>query len=141
MPNALEKFQRQKNKFEVNGKTTEMTNAITPTTWFYILYIHSEFETDSNIPSRLEIASLTHNGASILVLNIPVYMIIIQMLNVCHHDRKDTSKTLTSANQTDIPNKQCISVSCFSSIETDPIFFMIPFAVTDTNYNILGTPS
>ena len=62
------------------------------------------------------------------------------MFNVCHHDRNDTSKTLNSANQTDIPNKQCISVSCFSSIETEAIFFMIPFAVADINYNILGTP-
>ena len=35
--------------------TTEMTNALTPTNWFHKLYIHAETETDSNLPSGLEI--------------------------------------------------------------------------------------
>ena len=47
-----------------------MANAVTPTSWFYTLYVH----TPSNLvqrdnPYRLEIAFLLHSGASISVLN------------------------------------------------------------------------
>ena len=36
---------------------------------------------------------------------------------------------LTIAIQSEVPIKQYISVTCFSSIETKARFFMIPFAV------------
>ena len=89
-----------------------MTNA-TATSWFHILYIHSQNETDSNLLSRLEIAFLLDSGASIVVLNIPTYTMITQMLNVCNHDQHDTSRKLTIANQSETPINQHISGTCF----------------------------
>ena len=75
-----------------------MTNATNPTGWFYNLYTHFWNETDSNLHSRMAIDFLFANGASIAVLNIPIYMIISQMFNVCIHDQHDPSRTLTNAN-------------------------------------------
>ena len=66
--------------------------------WFYILYILSQSGIGSNSPSRLEPVFLLNSGASILVLNTPTYVKISQMFNVCIHDQRDTSKTLTPAN-------------------------------------------
>ena len=86
--------------------TTELTNAITPPSWFYNLYIHTQNETDSNLPSRLEIAFLLDSGALILVLNVPNYMMITRMFNDCNQKQHDTSKTLTIANQSEVSIKQ-----------------------------------
>ena len=36
--------------------TNEMTNAIVPTNWFYILHVPSQIEVASNLHSTLEIA-------------------------------------------------------------------------------------
>ena len=38
--------------FEFHIYATEMTNAITPTSWFFIVYIRSQNETDSTSPSK-----------------------------------------------------------------------------------------
>ena len=44
------------------------------------------------------------------------------------------------ANKSRVPIKQKVSVTCFSSIETQSRYFMIPFAVADTKYKLLGKP-
>ena len=116
-----------------------MTNAIPPTNCFNTLYIHSQNESDSNLTSSLAIASLLDSGAFNSLLKIPTYTMITQMFNVCHHDQHDTKKTLTTANHSEVPNKQYISEPCFSTIETKSRCLMIPFAVPDFKYNILGT--
>ena len=90
-----------------------MKTAITPTNWFYKLCIQSENKTDSNLHSWLEFAFLLDSGASISVLNLPACMMITQIFNVCNHDQHNTSKTLTIADQSEIPIKQDISVTCF----------------------------
>ena len=72
-----------------------MTNNITPKTWFYIMSIHSQNETDQYIFSCLEILSLLASVASVSVPNIPTYLTITQMFNVCHQCKFDTSKTLS----------------------------------------------
>ena len=54
---------------------TEMANALTPTSWFYSLYLHTpETNTDKGHPSRSEISFLLDSGASISVLNYPTYL-------------------------------------------------------------------
>ena len=121
-------------------KTTEMRNGITPKSCLYTLYIHSaQNETDSNLPSRLELAFLLDSGASISRLDIPAYRFITQMFNVCNQDQDDTPKTLTIANHSEIPFEHQFSVTCFSSIETKSKYFMIPFALVDTKENAFGT--
>ena len=108
-----------------------MTQAKFPTSWFYILYIHSQIEIDSNSPSRLEIPFLLSCGATIQVLNLPIFATIFQIQIVCNNNHHDKSKTLTLANQSHIPIKQTISVTCFSSIETKSRSFMTLVAVID----------
>ena len=51
---------------------TAMANAVTPTSWFYTLYVHTPSSiTRRDNPSRLEIVFLLDIGASISVLNYP----------------------------------------------------------------------
>ena len=71
-------------KFEVHMyHPTALANAVTPTSWFYTLYVHEP----SNIiqrdnPSRLEIAFLLDSGASISVLNYPTYITLTKLLDI-----------------------------------------------------------
>ena len=57
-------------KFEVHMyHPTAMANAVTPTSWFYTLYVHTQSSiTRRDNPFRLEIAFLLYSGASISVL-------------------------------------------------------------------------
>ena len=64
---------------------------------------------------------------------------INQTFKICDHDHYDTSQSLTIANETEVSITQYI-LTCFSSIETKWRHLMIPFAVADIKYNILGTP-
>ena len=51
---------------------TAMANAVTPTSWFYTLYVHTPSSiVQKDNPSRLGIAFLLDSGASISVLNYP----------------------------------------------------------------------
>ena len=52
----------------------------------------------------------------------------------------DTSNKLNIVNQSEVPKTQYISVSCLSSIELEPRYFMILSVVTDFKYNPLGMP-
>ena len=56
-------------KFEVRMyHSTVMANAVTPTSWFYTLYVHTPSSiVQRDNPSRLEIAFLLDSGASISV--------------------------------------------------------------------------
>ena len=117
-----------------------MTKAITPTSWYYNLYIHSHNETDSSSISRLEIASLLDSVASILVLNLPISMLMTEMFQ-CLWSQSTWYMQNVDSNQSEIPFKQNISVTCFSSIETKSRYFMIFFTVADLKYKIIGTPS
>ena len=69
-----------------------MTDAITPTSWFYDLFTHSENTMDS-VFLTLEIVSLLASAATSLVVNIPRYMMITQMFIPSKHDQHDTSKS------------------------------------------------
>ena len=121
---------------------TEMANALTPTSWLYSLYLHTpERYNDNDHPSRLEISFLLDRGASFSVLNYPTYLTIAKLLNItCNTKTNHTSKTLTVANQTEVPILHYITTTFNTSIEQTSRQFIIPFAVADIKYNILGIP-
>ena len=50
------------------------------------------------------------------------------------------AKTLTVANQTEVPIIHYISMTCFTEVNHKTRFFNIDFAVANIKYNILGTP-
>ena len=97
-------------KFEVHMyHPTAMANAVTPTSWFSALYVRTPSSiTQRDNPSRLEIAFLLNSGASISVLNYPTYITLTKLLDIRPNHTSDIgphhiSKTLTVANQTEIP--------------------------------------
>ena len=119
---------------------TEMTNALTPTSWFYSLYTHaSPNQNQRDYPSRLKISFLLDSGASISVLNHPT-ITIAKLLQIKQNNPQNSSKTLTVANQTEVPILHYVTITLKTTIEDDSRQFTIPFAVADIKYNILGTP-
>ena len=125
---------------------TAMANAVTPTSWFYTLYVHtptSIIQRDN--PSRLEIAFLFDNGASISVLNYPTYITLTKLLDIRPNHPSDlktqnTSKTLTVANQTEVPILHYANIILNTTTDDNSRSFSVPFALADIKYNILGTP-
>ena len=125
---------------------TAMANAVTPTSLFYTLYVHTPSSiTQRDNPSRLEIAFLLDSGASISVLNYPTYITLRKLLNIRPTHTSDTgpyntSKTLTVANQTEVQLLHYANIILNTPIDENSCYFSVPFAVADIKYNILGTP-
>ena len=124
---------------------TEMANALTPISWFYSLYLHTpERYNDNDHHSGLEISFLFDCCASISGHNYPTnatYLTIAEALNItCNNKTNHTSKTLTVANQTEIPILNYVTTTLNASIEQTSRQFIIPFAVEDIKYNVLRTP-
>ena len=121
---------------------TEIANTITPYSWFYPLYIHASETNDKILPSKLEILFLLDTGASISVLNLPTFHVISKQLNinVPTNLQNKRAKTLTVANQTEVPIIHYISMTCFTEVNHKTRSFNIDFAVANIKYNILGTP-
>ena len=111
---------------------TEMANAVTPTSWFHSLYTHTPSnQIQRDYPSRLEISILSDSGASKSVLNYPTTVTIANRLKTKQNITLNPSKTLTAANQTEVPILHYITVTLKSTIESDSRHFTIPFAVAD----------
>ena len=134
-------------KFEVHMyHPTAMANAVTPTSWFYTLYVHTpSSKTQRDNPSRLEIAFLLDSGASISVLNYPTYITLTKLLDIRPNHTSDigpnnTSKTLTVANRTEVPILHYANIILNTPIDDNSRYFSVSFAVADIKYNILGTP-
>ena len=125
---------------------TAMANAVTPTSWFYTLYVHTPSSiTQRDNPSRLEIAFLLDSGASISVLIYPTYITLTKLLDIRPTHTFDigphnTSKTLAVANQTEVPILQYANTILNTTIDENSRYFSVPFAVADMKYNILGAP-
>ena len=94
------------------------------------------------MPSKLEILFLLDTGASISVLSLPTFHVISKQLNinVPTNLQNKIAKTLTNANQTEVPIIYYISVTCFTEANHQTRSFNIDFAVANIKYNILGTP-
>ena len=125
---------------------TAMANAVTTTSWVYTLYVHTPSNiTQRDNPSRLEIAFLLDSGASISVLNYPTYITLTKLLGIRPNHTSDTglhntSKTLTVANQTEVPLLHYANIILNTTIDDNSRYVSVPFAVADMKYNILGTP-
>ena len=134
-------------KFEVHVfHPKAMANAVTPTSWFYTIYVHTPSSmVQKDNPSRLEIAFLLDSGASIFVLNYPTYITLTKLLDIRTNHTSDlqphhSSKTLTVANQTEVPILQYANIILNTTIDDNSRSFSVPFAVADIKYNIRGTP-
>ena len=130
-------------KFEVHMyHSTAMANAVTPTSWFYTLYVHTPSSiTQRDNPSRLEIAFLLDSITSISVLYYPTYITLTKLLDIRPNTTSDigphnTSKTLTVANQTEVPILQYANIILNTTIDDDSRYSPVPFAVADIKYNI-----
>ena len=125
---------------------TEMANAVTPTSSFYTLYVHTPSSiAQRDNPSRLENALLLDSGASISVLNYPTYITLTKLLDIRPNHTSDngphnTSKTLIVANQTEVPTLHYANIILKTTIDDNSRYFSIHFAVADIKYNVLGTP-
>ena len=125
---------------------TSMANAVTPTSWFYTLYVHTPSSiVQRDNPSRLEIAFLLDSGASISVLNYPTYKTLTKLLDIRSNHTSDVgptrnSKKLTVANQAEVPILHYANIFLNTTIDENSRYFSVPFAVADIKYNILGTP-
>ena len=133
-------------KLEVQmNHSTAMANAVTPTSWFYTLYVHTPSSiTQRDNPSRLETAFLLDSGASFSVSNYPTYITLTKLLDIRLNNTSDTglhntSKTLTVANQTEVPILHYANIILNTTIDDNSRYFSVPFAEADIKYNILGT--
>ena len=140
-------YQSDPKKFEVHmDHPTAMANAVTPKRWFYTLSVHTPSSMLQKYnPSRLEITFLLDSGASISVLNYPTYITLTNLLDIRPNHTSDIglphpSKTLTVANQTEVPILNYANIILNTTIEDNSRYFSVPFAVAETKYNILGTP-
>ena len=134
-------------QFEVHMyHPTAKANAVTPTSWFYTLYVLTPSSiVQKDNPSRLEIAFRLDSGASIYVLNYPTYITLTKLLDIRpNHTSAITpqhaSKTLTNANQTEVPILRYANIILNTTIDENSRSFSVPFAVADIKYTILGTP-
>ena len=99
---------------------TEMASAVTPTSWFYSLYIQPPSnQNHGDYPSRLETLFLLDSGASISVLNYPFYVTIAKLLNIKQNNILNSSKTLTVANQREVPILHNVTITLNTTIEDD----------------------
>ena len=119
----------------------EHANAITPSTWFVNLYIFKPTE-DTSIPSKLELLFLLDSGASICVLNLPTFTILADHFLKCstHSPYQNEFKTLTVANKSEVPILHNVTLTLHTSLNGNMRTLVIPFAVANIKYNILGTP-
>ena len=125
---------------------TTMANAVTPTSWFYTLFVHTPSSIiQKDNPSKLEIAFFLDSGSSISVLHYPKYITRAKLLDIRPNHTFDigpphTSKTLTIANLTEVPILHYPNINLNTTIDDTSRYFSVPFAVANIKYNILGTP-
>ena len=104
--------------------------------------MHASERKDNILPSELEILFLLDTGASISVLNLPSIHVIEKQLtlNIPNNIGNKRAKTLTVANQTEVPIIHYVSMSCFTEVNHQNRSFNIEFAIANIKYNIRGAP-
>ena len=79
-------------------------------------------------------------SAYISVLSYPTYITVAKLHNITNHNTTPNSfKTLTDANQTDVPILHYLTLTLNTTNDDISRDFIIPIAVTDIKYNIFGT--
>ena len=124
-----------------SSTSTEHANALTPSTWFNNLFIFKPNE-DTSITSKLELLFLLDIGASICVLNLPTFTILADHFLKCskHPPHQNDYKTLTVVNKSEVPILYNLTLTLHTSLHGNTRTLVIPFAVANIKYNILGTP-
>ena len=76
-------------------------------------------------------------------MNLPTFHVIAKQLylNVPKNIENKRAKTLTVANQTEVPMIHYVSMTCFTEVNHQNRSFNIEFAVANTKYIILGALS
>ena len=126
---------------QYSSLSTEHANAITSSTWFVNLYNFKPIE-DTLLPSKLELLFLLYSGAFICALNLPTFTILADHFLKCSKTspHNDEFKTLTVANKTEVPILHNVTLTLHTSIPGSTRTLVIPSAVANIKYNILGTP-
>ena len=107
---------------------------------FFNLYICKP-NIDISSPSKLEILFLLDSGAFISVIILPTYTFLAEKFLKCSSKLQSSlSKTITVANKAQVPTLFNNNLTCHTSINNDSQTFIIPFAVANIKYNVLGTP-
>ena len=85
---------------------------------------------------------LLDSGASICVLNLPTFTILADQFLKCskHCPHQNEYKTLTVANKSEVPILHNLILTLQTSLHGNTRTLVIPFAVANNKYNILGTP-
>ena len=75
-------------------------------------------------------------------MNLPTFHVIAKQLNlnVPKNIENKRAKTLTVANQTEVPIVHYISMTCYTEVNHQNRSFNIEFAIANIKYNILGAP-
>ena len=75
-------------------------------------------------------------------MNLPTFHVISKQLNlnIPTNIENKRAKTLTVANQTEVPIIPYISMTCFTEVNNQNRSFNNDFAVANIKYNILETP-
>ena len=136
--NHIEPTPSEDTPSEINMNYPTITNAITPSSWCFKLYI-SQPKTDTSTPSKLEIPFLLDSGAFIPVLNLPTYTTLAEkFLHCSSHVHPPPSKTITVANKAQVPILFNINFTCHTSINNDSQTIIITFAVAISNLTPLA---
>ena len=121
---------------------SEMANAVTPTSWFYSLYIPpSSNQNQRDYPSRLKISFLLDRAAFISLLNYPTFVTIAKLLKIKQNNTLRSSKTLTVANQTEVPIIHYVTITLNPTIEDHSRQFTILVAEQISSTISLVDPS
>ena len=85
---------------------------------------------------------LLDSGTSICVLNLPTFTILADHFLICskHSPHQNEYKTLTIANKSEVPILHNLILTLHTSLHGNTRTLVIPFAVANIKYNILGTP-
>ena len=84
----------------------------------FIHYIYAFEEKDNIVASKLEILFLLDIGASISVLNLPTFHVVAKqlILTIPKKIENKRAKTITVANQTEVPIINYGSMTCLTEV-------------------------
>ena len=100
-------------------RPAEMTNASTPSSWFYSLntHTHQKIKIKFGYPSRQKILFFLDSCSTISVLNFPTSILLEKPLNITRNGTFKTSRTLFVANQTEIAILHYVTVTLNTTID------------------------
>ena len=103
---------------------------------------HTVYENRKRKINSFAYDTVLDTGASISVLKLPSFHVIAKQLNlnVPKNIENQITKTLTVANQTEVPIIHYVSMTCFTEVNHQNRSFNIEFAIANIKYNFLGAP-